>query len=86
MLELIKGDYIMRTEKDRLTDTAIANKRRYDNEYLLTNYKNFVVHIPKDEYELYEEILKKLHLTKVQFIRIVFKMVENGELVIKKDE
>lgn len=74
------------TEKDRLSEEAIANKRRYDNEYLINNYKNFVAHIPNEEYELYTEILKKLKLTKVQFIRIVFKMIEKGELVLKKED
>ena len=76
----------MKTEKERLSEEAIANKRRYDNEYLKELYKNFVVHIPKDECEEYDELLKKLGLSRVQFIRKIFKMINEGKIDIKKED
>ena len=71
-------------EKDRLSEEAIDNKRRYDNEYLRENYKNFVVHIPKEECENYDEIIKQYGLSRVQFIRLVFKMINNGKINLKE--
>lgn len=62
----------MRTEKDRLSENAIANKRRYDSEYLKEHYKLFAVGLPKEEYEDLCKLIKKNKLSKVQFVRNAF--------------
>lgn len=62
----------------KLSDTAKANKYRYDSEYLKENYKTFAVCLPKSEYEDYCELLKKLNVSKINFIRNTFKELKKS--------
>ena len=70
----------MKTEKDRLSSEAIANKRRYDSEYLKEYYTHFSVHITKEEAKKFNDILKEHHLSKVGFLRKVFELLEQNKL------
>lgn len=71
-------------EKDRLSDDAIGNKRRYDNEYLKENYKNWVAHLKKEECEEFDELLKKFGISRIQFIRLIFKKINEGKIDLKE--
>lgn len=74
----------MKTERHRLSKEAIGNKRRYDADYLSKYYTHFSVHIPKEEVKKYDELLKSKKMTRVKFLRLAFKLLENDELS-KKD-
>ena len=56
-------------ERLRLSDEAIANKRRYDQEYIKEHYKHLVIALPIEEYEDLKKTLKNNKLTNVGFIR-----------------
>lgn len=72
------------SEKDRLTDEAIANKRRYDGEYLKENYKQIHFHIRKEEAEEFQKLLKQLKISNNDFIRLCIKLLKQGK--IKKED
>lgn len=65
-------------EKDRLSETAIANKRRYDAEYLKEHYKLFAVGLPIEEYNDLCEFIKKNKMSKVEFVRQSFKKAKEN--------
>ena len=71
-------------EKDRLSEEALANKRRYNLEYIRNNYVRKSISFPKEEYERYEKLLKKAKMTKIEFVRLAFKLLEEGK--IKKED
>ena len=56
-------------ERLRLSEEAIANKRKYDQQYIKDNYKYFAVAVPKEEYEDFMKLLKKNNLSKINFFR-----------------
>jgi hypothetical protein len=68
------------TEKDRLSETAIANKRRYDQEYWKEHYKMFSVGVPIEEYEDYMKMIKNKKMTKVEFLRKAFKYIKDNNI------
>lgn len=70
-------------EKERLTEDAIANKRKYDAEYLKENYKQLHISMPKEEIEKIKKLIKENGFTNVEFIRLCVKMLEEGK--IKRD-
>lgn len=73
----------MTKEEERLSAEAIENKRRYNAEYIKTHYVRKSVSLPKEEYEKYQQLLKKNNLTAVNFIRLAMKQLEEGK--IKRD-
>jgi len=70
----------MKTEKERLSSEAIANKRRYDKEYLKEYYTNYSVHISKEEAKKFDSILKKHNLSKVKFFRKMFELLDQNKI------
>lgn len=68
------------TEKERLSETAIANKRRYNAEYYKEHYKGFNVSLPVEEYNEIMKYIKDLKLTRVEFIRNVFKYIKENNV------
>ena len=60
------------------------NQTKYINEWQRENKKQFRVDLNKLEFERAEELLKKNNLTKVGFVRLALKKLEDGTL--KKEE
>jgi len=71
-------------EKERLSEEAIANKRRYDKEYLKENYKQFSVSLPKEELLDIKKTIKQNSLTNSEFLRLCIKLLKDGK--IKKED
>ena len=69
----------MKTEKHRLSSEAIANKRRYDSEYLKEYYTYFTFHISKEEAKKFNDILKEKKLRKIDFLRQAFTLLEKDK-------
>lgn len=74
----------MKAEKDRLSEDAIANKRRYDMEYMKENYGTLHISLPKEELAEIKKLIKENGLTYVDFIRICAKLLKEGK--IKKED
>ena len=74
----------MTKEKDRLSEEALANKRRYNLEYRRNKYKNFLVGLPKEEWEELIKNIAKNKMTRVEFVRIAHKLLKEGK--IKKED
>ena len=72
------------TEKDRLSEEAIANKRRRDAEYLKEHYKQIHISLPKEEVDDIKKTLKKYKFTNSQFLRLCVKLLKEGK--IKKED
>ncbi|MGN1268192.1 MAG: hypothetical protein ACI4U0_01610 [Candidatus Aphodocola sp.] len=60
------------------------NQTKYINEWQKEHKKQFKVDLNKDEFENAEKLLKEKKLTKVGFVRLALKNLENGTL--KKEE
>ena len=71
-------------EKDRLSEEAIANKRRYDLEYIKQNYKYFSISAPKEEVEDIKKTIKQHGFAYVDFLRLCIKLLKEGK--IKKED
>lgn len=61
------------------------NQTKYINEWQKENKKQFRIDLNKTEFERAEELLKKNNLTKVGFVRLALKKLEDGTL-LKKEE
>lgn len=72
-------------EKDRLSDDAIANKRRYDAEYLKDNYKQVHISLPKETADEFKELIKASGFdSNADFIRYCISKMNEGTL--KKED
>lgn len=56
------------------------NQTKYINEWQKENKKQFRVDLNKEEFEKAEKLLKSNNLTKVGFVRLALKSLENGTL------
>lgn len=63
-----------------LSETAAANKYRYDREYIKENYKYFSVALPKEEYQELKDILKENKLGNVEFVRKAIEKLKKKSL------
>lgn len=70
----------MKTEKDRLSEDAIANKRRYDAEYMKENYKQFHISMPSKEVEDAKRLIKEKGFTNVDFFRLCLKLLKEDKI------
>lgn len=71
-------------EKERLSEEAIANKRRYDAEYLKENYGQLAISLPKQELKDIKRVIKDNGLTNSEFLRLCVKLLKEGK--IKKED
>lgn len=60
------------------------NQTKYITDWQKENKKQFKVSLDKEEFEKAEELLRKNNLTKIGFVRLALKGLENGTL--KKEE
>lgn len=55
------------------------NQKKYIQEYQAEHYKVFKANLKPDEYNIINEYIKKNHLNKSQFLRLVIeKMIKNS--------
>lgn len=70
-----------KSERERLSDEAIANKRKYDQNYLKENYKLFAVGLLKEEYEELKWLIKENGISNVEFVRIAMRKLQDNDLI-----
>lgn len=60
------------------------NQAKYITDWQKENKKQFKVSLDKEEFEKADKLLKDNNLSKIQFVRLALKSLENGTL--KKEE
>lgn len=67
----------------KMSDKAIANKRKYDAEYIKEHYKTIHIGLPKDEANEIKKVILDNGFTLVEFMRLCVELLKEGK--IKRD-